>query len=731
MNSYQVKTRTFPALPRSRRRREAGVSGGTWVAISSTGAGISPELRESLEELLSWFGKDADGNIYVKKDEQGNARGFYAYGEITAGGIGPGGGGGSNVTWEQILTTGTPIARITIDNQTPITVYAPAGGGGASYLYQLEDIYHSGQTILRSDGTARQNGDAIVYNSAQNKWVAGVIPAISGNDNSSGPKNLTYVAGSGYPYGERIYSDGFCVPNNAGISDGNIGVIRMGWKYAPYYHDILWSPNTSDVWHRSAATASSPWRKFWDSVNLTDNSQLANGAGYVTSSGSVANVDTLTPLQNFSGDVDTLTNYISAGKLFGATHAAPDILYYSFLSWGFGGYSAQINAWGDRFYMRASAEDGWHDWRLLYHSGNLLNPFHNFGGQNIDFNFADGSDDKSGIYYCHDQWTQYNKPGTYGQILSFNIDAAHLQIYNYGTDLRFRGRWWSLKYDWSDWLDIYHSGNANREDTPWTCSKLFSAGEGSYNDKEGILSRGRAWIGQNTNGTAVIDAFSGVARFGCDDYGNGANAAYIAIKGSNGKVGIGTTSPSEKLDISGNASVGTISGGGYVSLKGGARLYHGLFTANIISSNFSSTDLALYTDHTLRIWAEDGIMAYNNIVCAGEITAGAASDARFKDNQSDLRNADRVLKALRPVEFEWNELYHSLGGRNEGHDVGFLAQEVQGLIPSAIDRIYGDYLRLDYNKVTPYLVAGWQMHETEIARLRRRVAELEKQLNIN
>lgn len=40
-----------------------------------------------------------------------------------------GGGGGSNVSWNQILLNGTKIAEITI-NGTTQDVYAPSGGGG-------------------------------------------------------------------------------------------------------------------------------------------------------------------------------------------------------------------------------------------------------------------------------------------------------------------------------------------------------------------------------------------------------------------------------------------------------------------------------------------------------------------------------------------------------------------------------------------------------------------------
>jgi hypothetical protein len=62
---------------------------------------------------------------------------------------------------------------------------------------------------------------------------------------------------------------------------------------------------------------------------------------------------------------------------------------------------------------------------------------------------------------------------------------------------------------------------------------------------------GRAGIGQNTNGTATIDAYSGNAYFGCD-------GTQITINGSTNNVGIGTTSPTSRLEVfDGDASVTT------------------------------------------------------------------------------------------------------------------------------------------------------------------------------
>lgn len=118
-----------------------------------------------------------------------------------------------------------------------------------------------------------------------------------------------------------------------------------------------------------------------------------------------------------------------------------------------------------------------------------------------------------------------------------------------------------------------------------------------------------------------------------------------------------------------------------------------------------------------------------NFVANGQVTAGAASDLRFKKNIESMSrvNAESILAGLRPVEFDWNDLGTSLSG-NKGHDTGLIAQEVLGVFPYAVSPIYERFMRVDYAKLTPILVAGWQSHEEEISQLKRKVKYLEEKL---
>lgn len=134
-----------------------------------------------------------------------------------------------------------------------------------------------------------------------------------------------------------------------------------------------------------------------------------------------------------------------------------------------------------------------------------------------------------------------------------------------------------------------------------------------------------------------------------------------------------------------------------------------------------------WTNALLSFSDSGNLSISGNFVASGQVVAGQASDARLKDNIKRL-NDITILRFLRPVEFDWNATATAKCAQLSGHDVGLIAQEVAPFIPSAISDIFGDYMRIDYTKVVPYLICGWQNHEDEIYRLRARVAELEKEV---
>lgn len=72
-------------------------------------------------------------------------------------------------------------------------------GGGVSYLRELTDIYHNASGVLRADGSAVQNGDALVYDSANSRWTAAAVSGGGGSitiDTNLSPTSGNAVANS-------------------------------------------------------------------------------------------------------------------------------------------------------------------------------------------------------------------------------------------------------------------------------------------------------------------------------------------------------------------------------------------------------------------------------------------------------------------------------------------------------------------------------------------------------
>ena len=97
------------------------------------------------------------------------------------------------------------------------------------------------------------------------------------------------------------------------------------------------------------------------------------------------------------------------------------------------------------------------------------------------------------------------------------------------------------------------------------------------------------------------------------------------------------------------------------------------------------------------------------------------SDQRLKDNVSEIENAlDKVLN-LRGVEYDWN-----IGARKGQHDLGFIAQEVEIILPEIVREkemplLDGNsYKTVDYEKVVAVLVEAIKELKAEIDELKNK-----------
>ena len=95
-----------------------------------------------------------------------------------------------------------------------------------------------------------------------------------------------------------------------------------------------------------------------------------------------------------------------------------------------------------------------------------------------------------------------------------------------------------------------------------------------------------------------------------------------------------------------------------------------------------------------------------------------SSDARLMDTIQPLEGGRAKLSRLSPVAFTWKS------GPLQGHDdIGFIAQDVEKVIPEVVTSNADGMKFVDYPKLVPLLVRAIQENQAEIDTLKASVAE--------
>lgn len=108
--------------------------------------------------------------------------------------------------------------------------------------------------------------------------------------------------------------------------------------------------------------------------------------------------------------------------------------------------------------------------------------------------------------------------------------------------------------------------------------------------------------------------------------------------------------------------------------------------------------------------------AVGAIRTSGSATAyDTSSDARLKDVTGSARGLD-VINNLNPVAYNW---------KADGKaDEGLIAQEVEELVPNAVNENEDGYYQMDYSKLVTHLVKGMQEQQEQIELLKSEIANL-------
>jgi hypothetical protein len=203
-----------------------------------------------------------------------------------------------------------------------------------------------------------------------------------------------------------------------------------------------------------------------------------------------------------------------------------------------------------------------------------------------------------------------------------------------------------------------------------------------------------------------------------------------------GNVGIGTSAPQSDLHVSGNGGVMALEGLSHAYVEwypdtyaAGRKAFMGFSAAAdndftianevagsgiIFSTNggnlYPAVDNAYKLGISGRRWSQ--VWAANGTI--------QTSDARLKENIGDLPLGLEEVRKLRPVSFTWKD--HS----DCKTHIGLLAQEVESVIPDAVEK--GDDpaepMGMNYGTLVPVLVQAIKDQQKQIEAARSENAEL-------
>jgi trimeric autotransporter adhesin len=89
-----------------------------------------------------------------------------------------------------------------------------------------------------------------------------------------------------------------------------------------------------------------------------------------------------------------------------------------------------------------------------------------------------------------------------------------------------------------------------------------------------------------------------------------------------------------------------------------------------------------------------------------------------------LPNALDTILNLRGVSYEWKD-----SKRREGRQIGFIAQEVEKVLPEIVSTREDGYKGVGYQNVVPVLVEAMKQQQTQIAALQKQVETKEQRLS--
>ncbi len=124
---------------------------------------------------------------------------------------------------------------------------------------------------------------------------------------------------------------------------------------------------------------------------------------------------------------------------------------------------------------------------------------------------------------------------------------------------------------------------------------------------------------------------------------------------------------------------------------------------------------------------EEKLKVQGNILASGTVCASnivCPSDERLKTNIRTIEDALTLVEQLRGVKFDWREDVASNSEIPRVRQIGLIAQEVMQIAPEAVVQGADGYYAVDYSRLVPLLIQGMKEQQQQIYEASRQIAEL-------
>tara|TARA_R100000988_G_scaffold13830_3_gene7278 strand:+ start:7001 stop:10132 length:3132 start_codon:yes stop_codon:yes gene_type:complete len=253
----------------------------------------------------------------------------------------------------------------------------------------------------------------------------------------------------------------------------------------------------------------------------------------------------------------------------------------------------------------------------------------------------------------------------------------------------------------------------------------FQVGNGTANVLQKIWGSGTAGIQIFTNSPSTGTKIASLEQYFSNEgylglYYDGTEKVRLRANDTSffngGKVGIGATSPGRMLHVNGGS---TQDGGIKLETTATAsNFWSGIEfkTPNSTGFIYVSADDTAGTIKFVPAGTIKASLNATSFICAGDVVAyGSPSDITLKKNIKPLENSLDKISKLNGVSFTWK----NPGLSNIVDDIGFIAQDVQKVLPKLVRENEDGKLSMRHQGVIPILVEAIKELKAEIEELKK------------